>query len=417
MSSRARGYTYRVGPGGKRKRVYRGNARRPARRPTRRMTVRGLFNPRNVSGFGAYYGGAAGRGRRMRVGTGPPTIRNSKNGVIIRHREFISDIVSSIAFASSVFTLNPGLPVGFPWLSRVAQNFESWKPRGMLVEYRTTSSDTLLAANPALGSVVIATQYNTLASDFVNKQAMENYEGATSCKPSVSMIHLIETGRAQTLIDHMDIRSAPVPANADARLYDLGKVQVSTVGSQAAGNIIGELWISYEVELMNPRIPDDPLVSTAHFLLPSATVAGTETPVRPFGTGVNAYLPTAGSSMGDARVGSSGAANGYITLGQFSEGLYMVVCNFPWTNAGTQGAWTVTAVTNCTVANAWNGNAVGLSQEIDAGTATAGSTNLAFIMNATGAYASVTITSSSNAAGTYATNADVYICEMTDGIN
>lgn len=419
--SRARGYTYARRRDGSKYRIY-GNPRtygriggrpRQARRnPPSRAGGRTTVLGDTIMGYGAYFRGrSSGASRKIPYSRPVPAVVNSPHGIIVRHKEFIADVPSSIAFSSLILPLNPGLN-NFPWLHRVAQCFEEWLPRGMVVEYRTTSSDTLLAANPALGSVIIATQYNSLNNDFINKQEMENYEGAVSCKPSANMLHQIECKRSQTVMDEMYIRTGPVPTGGDIRLYDLGKTQVSTVGSQLNGSAIGEIWISYEVELRKPKIPSDPIVEAAHWTLDPAEINGTETAVRPFGTGAFSYAPEAGSTMTDARVGSSGAANGFITLGALSRGDYLVCCHFPWTTPGTQGAWTVTPVTNCALRQYWVLDTLTVAQEIDAGTATAATTELMFVVRATGPLASMTITSSSTCAGGYAVAADVWICEL-----
>lgn len=365
---------------------------------------------------------------------GIPKVQNTSMGVIVHHKEFLTDVLSSVAFTSQVFPLNPGLEATFPWLSRVAQNFEEWLPRGIVLEYRTTSSDTLIAANPALGSVILATQYNSVNPDFVNKQQMENYEGAISCKPSVSMIHQVETKRSQTVMDEMYTRIGPIPANADIRMYDLGKTQISVVGSQTTGNVIGELWVSYEIELRKPKIPGDPIVDAARFSLLAGTATG-ESPAIPGGTnapsnqaGVAAgsgvipfggWLPTANSTMADARINRNAALFGgatYIQLGQFARGLYLITCVLPWVTPGSQGAWTITAQAGCTLQTAWANNTLAAGVEVDAVTATAATTNFAIIVNVTAAFAIISFTNTSSQTGGYNVGADFWITELPDQI-
>lgn len=455
-SGRVKGYHYALDSTGRRYRVYpntKSAARRAAPAPRRvRRTTHPAYKRRpsarqlvgttdylgdTIMGYGAY---------RMRRGSlrttssrairepGIPRIQNSTNGVIIRHKEFLTDVPSSVGFTGVVVPLNPGMDVTFPWLSRVAQNFEEWLPRGIVVEYRTTSSDTLLAANPALGSVIIATQYNSVNPDFTNKQQMENYEGAISCKPSVSMIHQVETHKSQNVQGEYYVRVEAPPANADLRMYDLGKVQISTVGSQTNGNIIGEIWISYEIELRKPKIPADPIVDAAHFLLPAGTLtaespaipAGTNAPsnqagvaagagVQPFG----GWLPTSGSTMNDARFNRNAALFGgasYIQLGQFSRGNYLITCFFPFATPGTQGAWTITAQSGCTLGLAFANGTLLADTEVDAATVTAATINCAFVINVTAAFATVSLTNSSNQAGGFNVGGDIYITELPDGI-
>lgn len=183
----------------------------------------------------------------------------------IRHREFICDIVSSSStapnnggtnFLPNTFALNPGDMNTFPWLSQVASLYEEYKLHGCVFEFKSTSGDALNNTNSALGTVIMSTQYNVLNPPFANKQQMEDYEFATSCKPSLSMIHPIECDPHETPSPEMYIRTASsVVVGSDLRLYDHAQFCIATVGLQQANMSCGELWVSYDVELLKPRLP------------------------------------------------------------------------------------------------------------------------------------------------------------------
>lgn len=401
-------YRYKRRRDGTRYRVYGGY--RKQRTSTSRRGYRG-WDGDTIMGYGDYYK----RGQKIGMGNGPPRIRNTKGGCIISHREYLLDVPSSNAFSTLVMPLNPGMSNTMPWLSRTAQNFEEWLPRGICVEFKSMSSDNPNTALPALGTVVIATQYNSSNPDFVNKSQMENYEFATSCKPSRSMLHCVETARSQTVQDEYYTRTGPLDANQDIKFYDLGKTQVSVVGAPAAadGSIIGELWITYEIELRKPKIPADPQVAVAHFQLPASIIG--ESPLTPFGTGAGTILPTSGSTLNATLVG--GAANGTINFGPNANGLYLITCQFNWMNVGTPGFWTLAAVSGCSLVNAWVNNTQSQCAEQDAMSTTASTNNVAFIVKVTGASASFTMSSSSTQAGGAQTSNDVYICELPDSLN
>lgn len=365
-----------------------------------------------IMGYGAYRQAAGSTIRTKSV----PQVQNTGIGVIVRHREFIADVPSAINFASLTLPLNPGLQTTFPWLSKVAQCFEEWLPRGIVVQYQTTSSDTLIAANPALGSVVIATQYNSANPDFTNKSQMENYDKSVSCKPSRSMMHQVETARRQTVMDEMYIRTGPAPAGTDIRMYDLGKTQIASVGSQTDGSAIGEVWISYEIELRKPKIPTDPIVAAAHFILNPTVLTG-ETCAAPFGStsvAPNITSPTSGSTMPNARL-TGAAAFGTISFGVGASGLYLITTQIKGTG-GTQGDWTFANFVNCSAVNAWSNNLVASNEETDAATVSATSDNFAIIINVTGPNASFSCTSTSTIAVNGTFN-DVYIVELPDTMN
>jgi hypothetical protein len=182
-----------------------------------------------------------------------PKFSNDKRCTIITHREFIKDIRSSVAFESSEFTVNPGDFKTFPWLSRIAQNYEEYIFQGILFEYKTNSATAVSSTNTALGTVCMASQYNTLAPSFTSKHQIENYEFANSSVPCESMLHAIECdpslgNEVKSIFNERDS-----DLNADPRNYNLCRTTIATQGMQAASTI-GELWVTYKVCLMKPRL-------------------------------------------------------------------------------------------------------------------------------------------------------------------
>jgi hypothetical protein len=234
--------------------------------------------------------------------TDPPVVTQPvQGGTIVKHREYLQDIVSSESFSSITIPINPGLSTSFPWLSGVAANFEEYILHGLVFEFKTTSSDVILstATSTALGSVIMATQYNSLSPPFTTKLAMENYDFAVSCKPSVSMLHPIECKYSLTPINKLFVRTG-TPASGDLRLYDIGVFQCATVGMQANGGTIGELWCTFELELLKPKlyVGLGLTESTDHWVLGSVTNAaplGT-TSTLAVGSTINGTITTNGLS-------------------------------------------------------------------------------------------------------------------------
>lgn len=181
-----------------------------------------------------------------------PLMHNDQGTARIRHREYVQDLSTSVGFSNTTFAINPTNSQLFPWLSALAQNYEQYKILGMVVEWKSLSADALNSTNTALGSVSFATQYNALDAPFVNKQQVLNYQFATSCKPAESMLHPIECDPTTTPNQPLYVRIGS-QINGDARLYDMGVINFCSVGSQAA-SVAGEMWISYDILLIKPRI-------------------------------------------------------------------------------------------------------------------------------------------------------------------
>lgn len=181
----------------------------------------------------------------------------NRGGIIITHREFITDIQPTSDFVKLEYALNPGLYQVTPWLADLASQYEEYECRAMVFEYKSLCSDTTSTSNTlGLGSVIMATNYNPLNNPFVDKRTMENYEYASSKKPTQSNIHVIDVKRSSTPVPGLKwVRSSLPPPNADIRLYDMGTFTIATQGqpSTVLNGVIGELWVAYEFEFFKPK--------------------------------------------------------------------------------------------------------------------------------------------------------------------
>lgn len=201
-----------------------------------------------------------------------PQFGASSNQVRIKHREYLGDVITSGtagAFQLTEYAINPGLLSSFPWLSQVCgASFQQYRINGMVFEFRSMSADALNSTNTALGSVVMATDYDSKDASFTTKQQMENTEFGVSCKPSSCMIHAIECARTQTSVSELYIRSAAVPSGADIRLYDMGRFSIATTGFQGTSVNCGELWVSYDISLFKAiQIPAMGTAPMYHLML------------------------------------------------------------------------------------------------------------------------------------------------------
>lgn len=257
--------------------------------------------------------------------TQAPQIRNSRTGTIVRHTEFIQNISGTEDFSLFSLPINPGLDSTFPWLSQIAPAYEQYKWRGLVFTYKTTSADLVTGTNGALGQVIMATDYDSADANYTSQREMLNSEYAKSAKPSVSFVHPIETARSQVPYKMFYTREGDPPANADIRLYDIGKFQLATQGMQATGGTIGQLWVSYEIEFQKPQFKLDVGVEADHFTastIPTASVPFPDT------------LTKVAGNLGFTRF-----ANQELQCPQDSEGKKFLLV-FAWNAATPTGAST-----------------------------------------------------------------------------
>lgn len=188
-----------------------------------------------------------------------PQVMNvpSGGGTVIRFQEYLGDVITSAtagAFQNTSWVLNAANRDSFPFLAQIAANYEQYQFEGLVYEFRSTSADALNSTNTALGSVMLATQYDYSDVPFSSKAEMLNYEYSNSVKPSENCMHMVECAPNQSVLPILYTLDGSVPAGTDARLYHLGRFQVATIGFQASSVRIGEIHVTYQVRLLKPKI-------------------------------------------------------------------------------------------------------------------------------------------------------------------
>jgi len=191
----------------------------------------------------------------QKISPSVPVFSSTTAGLVrVQHREYITDILSTTDFKNLSFPINPALNSSFPWLSRMAQNFEQYQIHGMIFEFKSESSDSLNSTNSALGTIIMAVEYNSLSPGYTNRLEMENALFSSSTKPSLSAICAVECAPNQSPLNILYTRTGYDNIGAsDIRFYDLGNFNIATVGMQAIGSNIGSLYVSYDISMMKTR--------------------------------------------------------------------------------------------------------------------------------------------------------------------
>lgn len=205
----------------------------------------------SITGFGDYRVNS----NTITAGNSVPTFKQGGHGVRMCHREFISDVTGSVEFKNTSYSINPGLPRSFPWLSLMGDHFEEYEMKGLVFEYRPSSGSAVSSTSSALGVVVMATDYDPVNDPFPNKQVMESYEFSNSTVPFNGCMHPVECARGRNVMDNLYLRKDDTElVDQDRRFYDMGNFQIATVGMQSS-YVVGELWVSYDCIFKKPRLP------------------------------------------------------------------------------------------------------------------------------------------------------------------
>lgn len=190
----------------------------------------------------------------LRSSDSVPAMHKTNQSVVVRHREYICDVLGSQNFTvRKIFSLNPGLETTFPWLAQVAANYQEYTFKGVVFHYVPTSGDAISSTNNALGTISLVTNYR--ATDSAPSTKIEALNEYFSCdtRPCETLAHPIECDPRENPYNVQYVRHAAVPAGEDPKTYDLGTTYLMTSGMQADNITVGELWITYEVELRKPK--------------------------------------------------------------------------------------------------------------------------------------------------------------------
>lgn len=178
------------------------------------------------------------------------TIQNGRNSTRVVHREYLNDILGSTTFAvDTVININPGFASSFPWLSAIAARYETYRFNRLSFCYETTSATT------AVGSVIMAVDYDASDSAPVTKAQMLSYKGAVRASPWEMVSYHCDPADLQKRLNNFT-RLGAVPSGTDLKLYDCGVLYVGVAGN-AAATAIGELYVDYDVTLSTPQLETD----------------------------------------------------------------------------------------------------------------------------------------------------------------
>lgn len=166
----------------------------------------------------------------------------------IKHREFVSDIITSnLNYDFKQRTVNPGMDESFPWLHKMAGAFESYVFNSLTINFVTSmGTDTN-------GAIAIIPDYD--ASDDNAEQSKSQllaYQDSVR-GPVWSNLKMQCTRKNLRKRTSLYIREKALSDNNDIKLYDALNYSVLVTGLPA-DQFIGELWMEYDITLMTPQL-------------------------------------------------------------------------------------------------------------------------------------------------------------------
>lgn len=280
-----------------------------------------------------------------------PQFRSREQGTMIAMTEYIG-VVKSAPVAGDLLiqrlSINPGQHDTFPWLSDIADSWQKYKLHGAIIEYRPLAG--MSATVPYQGFVSLSTFYDNQTSEPETKVDLLNAEYSQSCAPWQKAIHCIECSEAARTEKY--VRALPWATNQDEntlRVSDVGQFYVATGGNPNVNADLGELWITYCVELKHRRMFGGQVGSDVYTAVWNAT-RGEATSTAPMGENPTETYDNIGMTL---TVGPSGGDT-YLSFPHFMQaGKYLCLYQFSGAShtSGTvpQLDHTWEAVSGCTV--------------------------------------------------------------------
>lgn len=198
-----------------------------------------------------------------------PFMHSDMEGAIrIVRREFVDVIQIGGSAIVRIFVVSPTTSL-FPWLSGLADNWQTWSVSGFAAEYVPTSGVAVGGTNAALGQVSMAYVYNVDEQNgqfpATSLQGILNQNGSVSGSPAAPSTCLLECdpkrggANAVNPIRFVETETLLSAYYSEADL-EAATLIVRTEGSQATTPFqCGQLWVTYEITLYQPRAIKPPV--------------------------------------------------------------------------------------------------------------------------------------------------------------
>jgi hypothetical protein len=251
---------------------------------------------------------------------------------VIKHSEYVGDITGSTNFAVPMaLNLNPGLQGSFPWLSQIANAYEKFSVKQ--IQYRYSSE----SPTSQTGAVFLSPEYNPQDPPPVSKLETFQNEDTVRTVPWEDVVCKIPNKYLKVYNEYF-VRLG-LMANSDIKTYDPLILYVCTQGN-AAGGSMGEIWVDYQIELINPQGNINP-------------VSGSAVAIPLGSTSIFGILSTPPTNYGNLKITLNGLANNLVLSPCIVGAEYEVTIVL--TGTGLAAGITISGIAGGNTVNQFNG--------------------------------------------------------------
>jgi len=165
----------------------------------------------------------------------------------VSHTEYLLDIyANSSDYNCGKIPINPGLSGPFPWLSRIAANWEAFKFEKLVFSYKPAAPTT------TKGTILMVSDPNPLNPIPESKTDFLQMKGAVTTNV-FKLLNYAPIQKDFNLEANYYVRTQEPGNNEDLRLYDPCNFFIAYWGCES-GSTLGELHVSYVVKLIKPTL-------------------------------------------------------------------------------------------------------------------------------------------------------------------
>jgi hypothetical protein len=238
--------------------------------------------------------------------------------------EYIAEVIgpgTGANFNNVAYSINPGQVSTFPWLSKIAAQWEKYHFNSLEFYYKPEVTGFATAGQS--GKVILSVDFDASDAPPASKQQMEDTMPHADGMPAVTTRMPLMARQLHSLYSTLYVRPGGLPGASDIKTYDAGNFNIATQGLNSNSATLGELRVKYNVTLSVP-------------VLESATTAPANNSVVVFqSTGPESISSTGVTQtllLAQAPIGSLGAVN---TAGSivFPAGNYKFDSTVAWVSA------------------------------------------------------------------------------------
>jgi hypothetical protein len=172
--------------------------------------------------------------------------KTRKNGdMVVTHSELVASVAGTTAYSTLLSrAVNPGLAEVFPWLFQIASRFEKYRFKKL--SFRFVPS----CPTSSPGALGLAFDFDVRDPIPGSAMAFAQNDPCVKGPPYRELVLSIPPDRMN--LNGPRFTRTGVYDNTDPRLYDLGRVMISTESGVAAA-AWGDLYVDYVIELLIPQ--------------------------------------------------------------------------------------------------------------------------------------------------------------------